>query len=108
MKITSKALAKDPSQRYQTCEDFAYDLRVALRGLRGAVRSSKFEDVFDYAKPYSFGSGHLRIGMNMPVDFPAGDAVMFQFIFVNPETGLHATALVPNEYGDAWQKIKEK
>jgi len=54
VKITGKALAKDPSQRYQTCEDFAYDLRVALRGLRGTIRSSKFEDVFDYVNSVPF------------------------------------------------------
>jgi serine/threonine-protein kinase len=33
-KIVRKAMARDPSDRYQTCMDFAYDLRVALRGMR--------------------------------------------------------------------------
>ncbi len=31
--VMGKALAKDPTVRYQTCLDFAYDLRVAVRGL---------------------------------------------------------------------------
>ncbi|MBW1804197.1 MAG: protein kinase [Deltaproteobacteria bacterium] len=47
-KIMKKALAKDPAERYQTCGDFAYDLRVALRGLKGTIKSSKVEDVVDY------------------------------------------------------------
>jgi serine/threonine protein kinase len=48
VKITQKALAKDPSQRYQSCGDFAYDLRVALRGLKGSTKSVEVEDVIDY------------------------------------------------------------
>jgi serine/threonine-protein kinase len=47
-KITKKALEKDPLLRYQSCMDFAYDLRVALRGLRGETRNGKTEDVADY------------------------------------------------------------
>jgi serine/threonine-protein kinase len=48
VKITEKALAKDPNQRYQTCGDFAYDLRVALRSLKGSTKSAEVEDVIDY------------------------------------------------------------
>lgn len=47
-KIVRKAMARDPSDRYQTCMDFAYDLRVALRGMTGTTRSEKVEDVVDY------------------------------------------------------------
>jgi serine/threonine-protein kinase len=47
-KITKKALSKDPNQRYQTCLDFAYDLRVALRGLKGTTKSAKAADIVDY------------------------------------------------------------
>jgi hypothetical protein len=41
-------MARDPSDRYQTCMDFAYDLRVALRGMTGTSRHEKVEDVVDY------------------------------------------------------------
>jgi serine/threonine-protein kinase len=47
-KIVRKAMARDSSDRYQTCMDFAYDLRVALRGMTGTTRSEKVEDVVDY------------------------------------------------------------
>ena len=47
-KITKKALEKDPLLRYQSCMDFDYDLRVALRGLRGETRDEKTEDVADF------------------------------------------------------------
>jgi serine/threonine-protein kinase len=63
-KITMKALAKDPSRRYQTCMDFAYDLRVALRGLTGVAASDKVENVVDYihSVPFfeSFTKEHVK------------------------------------------------
>ena len=47
--ITFKALAKDPMKRYQTFMDFAYDLRVALRGFHDTViNGNKAKDVFDF------------------------------------------------------------
>ena len=53
-KIVTKALAKNASDRYQTCMDFAYELRVALRGLSDATKKPKSEDVVDYVHQVSF------------------------------------------------------
>jgi len=53
-RILRKALSKDPGERYQTCMDFAYDLRVALRGLKGTIKKSKVEDVVDYVHHVPF------------------------------------------------------
>jgi serine/threonine-protein kinase len=54
-KILQKALAKDPNERYQSGGDFAYDLRVALRGLRGGTaKDSKISDVVDYVHSVPF------------------------------------------------------
>ena len=52
--ITKKALAKDPGERYQTCGDFAYDLRVALRGLDETIKTGRSEDIVDYVHNISF------------------------------------------------------
>ena len=59
-KIVSKALTKNPEKRYQTCLDFAYDLRVALRGLKGGVKRSKAEDVVDYVYQVPFFENFTR------------------------------------------------
>ena len=53
-KITEKALSKDPGDRYQTCGDFAYDLRVALRGFKGTIKKGKVKDVIDYVHSVPF------------------------------------------------------
>jgi serine/threonine-protein kinase len=53
-KITKKALAKDTKQRYQSCMDLAYDLRVVLRGLKGGAKTDKIENVVDYIQSVPF------------------------------------------------------
>lgn len=54
-KIVRKALAKDSSKRYQTCMDFAYDLRVAVRGLKDeTIKSANVEDVIGYIHNVQF------------------------------------------------------
>jgi len=54
-KITRKALAKDTEKRYQTCMDFAYDLRVAVRGLKDEnTKHTKVEDVLSYVQNVQF------------------------------------------------------
>jgi serine/threonine-protein kinase len=46
--IIKKAMEKDPTRRYQTCMDMAYDLRVALRGLTETFLDGKVKDAVDY------------------------------------------------------------
>jgi serine/threonine-protein kinase len=46
-KIMRKALAKKPEQRYASCMDLAYDLRVALRGIMLPKGDKKVEDIID-------------------------------------------------------------
>jgi len=47
--ITKKALTKEKDKRYQSCLDMAYDLRVALRGLKeGVPKKENVEDIVDY------------------------------------------------------------
>ncbi|MBW1667175.1 MAG: protein kinase [Deltaproteobacteria bacterium] len=67
-KIVKKALTKDPNHRYQTCSDFAYDLRVALRALKGGPPRDKVESVIDYIHgvPFfeNFSKDHVRQILN--------------------------------------------
>ena len=60
VKIIGKALDKDPSHRYQSSMDFAYDLRVALKGLRGEARSERAEDIIDYVYNVPFFENFTR------------------------------------------------
>ncbi len=53
-RIGGKALAKDPNRRYQSCIDFAYDLSVALRGIKGNQKSEKAENIVDYVHHVPF------------------------------------------------------
>lgn len=67
-KITRKALSKTPAERYQSCMDLAYDLRVALRGLKGGTKVDRIETVIDYVHsvPFfeSFGKEQVREILN--------------------------------------------
>lgn len=60
--ITEKALAKDVKERYQTCRDLAYELRVALRGLSGDVKKGeKLKDVVDYVHRVPFFATFTKV-----------------------------------------------
>jgi serine/threonine protein kinase len=63
-KITRKALAKDTSARYQSCMDFAYELRVALRGLTSTAKNTEADDVVDYVHRVSFFENFTRNQVN--------------------------------------------
>jgi len=52
--IVKKALAKDPKERYRTCMEFAYDLRVALDDSTGVQRDDQEKDVVDYVRHVPF------------------------------------------------------
>ncbi|MBW2086161.1 MAG: protein kinase, partial [Deltaproteobacteria bacterium] len=39
--ITKKAMAKEQQDRYQTCTEFAYDIRLAISNITGSVRKEK-------------------------------------------------------------------
>jgi len=53
-RIAGKALAKDPNRRYQSCMDFAYDLSVALRGIKGNQKSEKAANIVEYVHHVPF------------------------------------------------------
>jgi serine/threonine-protein kinase len=46
--ILSKALAKSPSQRYQSSMDFAYDLRLALHSLEDVTKETHDSELLNY------------------------------------------------------------
>ena len=52
--IITKALAKDPAKRYQTCMDFAYDLRVASRGITETFLEGEIKDAVDFVHHAAF------------------------------------------------------
>jgi serine/threonine-protein kinase len=53
-KIAEKALSKNSEKRYQSAIELAYDLRVALRGLKGGAKSDRVEGVVDFVKSVPF------------------------------------------------------
>ncbi len=58
--IVHKAISKDHHERYQSCVDFAYELRVAIRGLSGHTKAEKIKDAFDYVNNVSFFKSFSR------------------------------------------------
>ena len=52
--IINKALAKDPSQRYQNGMDFAYDLRLGLRSLRETPKETHENELLNYISDLKF------------------------------------------------------
>jgi serine/threonine-protein kinase len=53
-KIINKAIAKDSSQRYASCREFADELRIALRGIPGVSHETKVEGLIDYIHHLDF------------------------------------------------------
>ncbi len=81
--ITKKALAKEKDKRYQTCMDLAYDLKIALRGLKaGVTQKEKMDDVVDYVRNMQFFSNFTKDQVRMIIDTasivkaPAGEMIM--------------------------------
>jgi serine/threonine-protein kinase len=81
--ITQKALKKEKNKRYQTCMDLAYDLKVALRGLKeGVKKTEKIDDVVDYVQSIHFFSSFTRDQVRKIIDTasilkaPAGKTIM--------------------------------
>jgi serine/threonine-protein kinase len=54
--ILNKALAKDPSKRYQCSMDFAYDLRLALHSLKEIPKETHESELLSYIKDLPFFS----------------------------------------------------
>ncbi len=52
--VLDKALAKDPSERYQSAMDFAYDLRLALHDVQNTPKESLDSELFNYIQTLPF------------------------------------------------------
>ncbi len=82
-KITCKALSIEKNKRYQTCADLAFDLRVALRGIReDGTRAEKIDDVVDYVRSIAFFSSFTKsqvagiLGAASIVKTPSGRVIV--------------------------------
>ncbi|MGD9332521.1 MAG: serine/threonine-protein kinase [Desulfobacterales bacterium] len=58
--IMRKALSKNLQERYASCMDLAYDLRVALRGIMLPKGDKKVEDIIDLLKQVPFFQSFTR------------------------------------------------
>lgn len=58
--IIRKALAKSLEERYSSCTDLAYDLRVALRGIMLPKGDKKVEDIIDLLRQVPFFNNFTR------------------------------------------------
>lgn len=52
--IINKAIAKNLAERYQTCTELAFDLKVVLRGLTEVTESEEIKDVVDFVHNLKF------------------------------------------------------
>ena len=80
-RILSKALAKDPSQRYQNNMDFAYDLRLALNSLKGTPKETHDRELLNYIQGlpffYNFAESQIDeiISASNVVEFENGKTI---------------------------------
>lgn len=80
--IVKKAIAKDPPDRYQTCMDLAYDLRVALRGISETFLNGKKKDAVDFVHHAPFFQNFTRdqvkemLGASAIVKYAKGKAIV--------------------------------
>lgn len=63
-RILSKALAKNPSRRYQNNMDFAYDLRLALRNLKDVPKETHERELLNYIQGLPFFNNFTRSQIN--------------------------------------------
>ncbi len=81
--ITKKACSKEKSDRYQSCMDMAYVLRVALRGLKGGVpKKESVDDIVGYIQNINFFSNFSKehvlqiLSTSNMVKTPKGKVIM--------------------------------
>lgn len=52
--IINKSLVKNPAERYQSCTELAYDLKVVLRGLAEVPEIEEVKDIVDFVHNLKF------------------------------------------------------